>query len=128
MPSPLHVRPITVCMLCVCARARALARDPLLHTCDGRAISARYYGRHAIVPIPAIWEHEFQKNLRILHGKRATLECGSYRVFLWTQAMEEAEKEVTKPVTAKPAAAAPAPAAAEEEAKPAKKKIDLTDE
>lgn len=44
------------------------------------------------------------------------------------QAMEEAEKEVTKPVKAKPAAAAPAPAAAEEEAKPAKKKIDLTDE
>ena len=45
-----------------------------------------------------------------------------------TQAMEDAEKEVTKPVEAKPAAAAPAPAAAEEEAKPAKKKIDLTDE
>ena len=41
--------------------------------------------------------------------------------------MEEAEKEVTKAVEAKPAAAA-APAAAEEEAKPAKKKIDLTDE
>ena len=114
---------VCVCV-CVCVRAR----DPSLHTCAGRAISARNYGRHAIVPIPAICEHEFRKNLRILHGKRATLERGSYRAFLWTQAMEEAEKEVTKPVEAKPAAAAPAPAAAEEEAKPAKKKIDLTDE
>ena len=111
-----------MCVVCLCVCARASVRDPLQRICDGRAISARKYGR------PAIREHELRKNLRSVHGERATLECGSHRAFLCTQAMEDAEKEVTKPVEAKPAAAAPAPAAAEEEAKPAKKKIDLTDE